>query len=267
MLVLDRRVTAAAVARVLGERVGAVPRLRQRLLGTPLGCGPPVWSDDPAFELGRHLHTVRWPEPGDDRVLLDTVLPHVLAPLLPDRPLCRAVLVDGPVGGRTALAFVVHHVPSDGLGGLAVLDRLLDGADPARIPPAYPRPPARRLAADAWRSRGAALRATPDRLRRLRTAMAAEGGVVAVRVEPCSLLRVTGPRRRAVVARVRLTAVREAAHHYDGSVNAALLTAVAEALRQVLEWRGETIGAVTAAVPVGTPRRAGGMAGTRSARW
>jgi hypothetical protein len=91
--------------------------------------------------------------------------------------------------------------------------------------------------------------------------MAAEGGVVAVRVEPCSLLRVTGPRRRAVVARVRLTAVREAAHHYDGSVNAALLTAVAEALRQVLEWRGETIGAVTAAVPVGTPRRAGGMAG------
>ena len=267
MLVLDRRVTAAAVARVLGERVGAVPRLRQRLLGTPLGCGPPVWSDDPAFELGRHLHTVRWPEPGDDRVLLDTVLPHVLAPLLPDRPLCRAVLVDGPVGGRTALAFVVHHVPSDGLGGLAVLDRLLDGADPARIPPAYPRPPARRLAADAWRSRGAALRATPDRLRRLRTAMAAEGGVVAVRVEPCSLLRVTGPRRRAVVARVRLTAVREAAHHYDGSVNAALLTVVAEALRQVLEWRGETIGAVTAAVPVGTPRRAGGMAGTRSARW
>jgi len=59
--------------RPLGERIRAVPRLRQRLRRAPPGCGRPFWADDPAFDCGatsgscpaRHPatsgHCWRWP--------------------------------------------------------------------------------------------------------------------------------------------------------------------------------------------------------------
>jgi hypothetical protein len=64
-----------------------------------------------------------------------------------------------------------------------------------------------------------------------------------------------------MVVRARVEDVREAAHRHDAGVNAALLTAVGEALRRLLDGRGEAVGALSVAVPVGTPRPAGGMAG------
>ena len=261
VLLLDRRLGAVAFARLLRDRAAAVPRLRQRLVRTPPGCGAPIWVDDEAFDPGRHLATALCPAPGDERALLSTVLPHVLRPLSRERPLWRVVLVDGLADGRTAVVFVVHHVLSDGLGGITILDRLLDGAATEAMPLSSPRPPAWRLAADAWRSRTAALCAAPERLRRLRTAMVAGGGMAPARAQPCSLLRVTGARRRVAVARVRLDTLRDAAHRHDAGVNAALLAAVAEALHDVLARRGEQVGAVTMAVPVGTPRPAGVTAG------
>jgi WS/DGAT/MGAT family acyltransferase len=253
VLRLDRPLTAAACARLLGDRVRAVPRMRQRLVRTPFGCGPPIWADDEDFEPGRHLETARCDGPD----LLDTVLPYVLRPLPRDRPLWRAVLVEEPA----ALVLVVHHVLSDGLGGLALLAHLLDGAEPAARPAAGGRPPALLLAVQAWRSRAASLRTLPGRIRRLRIAMAAGGGVTPGRAQPCSLLRVTGTRRRALVVRVPVAGLRDAAHRHDAGVHAALLTAVAEALRRLLDGRGETIDAVRVAVPVGTPRAAGETAG------
>src|SRR5690348_17289027 len=103
VLVLDRPLTVAACARLLAERVPAVPRLRQRLVRTPPGCGPPIWADDPDFDAIRHLRTARCPAPGDDRALLDTAMAHVLHRLPRNRPLWRAVLIDGLAGGGCAL--------------------------------------------------------------------------------------------------------------------------------------------------------------------
>jgi diacylglycerol O-acyltransferase / wax synthase len=65
----------AAAKRLLGERICAVPRLRQRLRRAPPGCGRPFWADDPAFDLRHHVrqrpcpppamsgHCCRWPRP------------------------------------------------------------------------------------------------------------------------------------------------------------------------------------------------------------
>jgi diacylglycerol O-acyltransferase / wax synthase len=255
VLLLDRPLTAAACGRLLAERVRTVPRLRQRLVRTPPGCGPPIWADDEQFDVRRHLEVVAGPVPDD--VLPDLVMPWVLRRLPRDRPLWRAVLA----GEGSVLVLVVHHAVSDGLGGLAVLGRLLDGADPVPPAPFSRRVGAGRLALDAWRARAGALRSLPARRQRLRTAMTAAGGVSAGRVPPCSLLRPTGARRRAVVVRVGLPALREAAHRHGAGVHAALLTAVAGALRRLLAGRGETLDAVTIAVPVGTGRPAGRSAG------
>jgi diacylglycerol O-acyltransferase / wax synthase len=49
--------------RLLGERVRAVPRLRQRLRRAPLGCGRPFWADDPAFDLRHHVRQQPCPPP------------------------------------------------------------------------------------------------------------------------------------------------------------------------------------------------------------
>ena len=49
--------------RLLGDRVRAVPRLRQRLRRAPPGCGRPFWADDPAFDLrcGPPRSSPAWP--------------------------------------------------------------------------------------------------------------------------------------------------------------------------------------------------------------
>ena len=51
----------ARIKSVLGERIRAVPRLRQRLYLTPPGCGRPYWADDPAFDINEHVRQVCCP--------------------------------------------------------------------------------------------------------------------------------------------------------------------------------------------------------------
>lgn len=77
--------------RLLGERAGAVPRLRQRLRSAPPGCGRPFWADDPAFDPRAHIRQVRCPPPGDERALLDVAAAQLERPLSRSRPLWSAV--------------------------------------------------------------------------------------------------------------------------------------------------------------------------------
>jgi hypothetical protein len=51
----------------LAERIHAVPRLRQRLVHPPPGAGGPVWLDDAAFDVRRHVQRARCPTPGDEQ--------------------------------------------------------------------------------------------------------------------------------------------------------------------------------------------------------
>ena len=57
VLILDVRggLDLGSLRTVLQQRVAAVPRLRQRLEKVPLGCGRPVWVDDPGFNIDDHL--------------------------------------------------------------------------------------------------------------------------------------------------------------------------------------------------------------------
>ena len=112
--------------RVLGERIAAVPRLRQRLHRAPPGCGRPFWADDPAFDLCHHVRQVPCPAPGDQRALLDVAAAVLGEPLPRSRPLWSATFVTGLAGGGTGLVIVMNHVLADGIGGLAVLASLVD---------------------------------------------------------------------------------------------------------------------------------------------
>jgi diacylglycerol O-acyltransferase len=268
VLILGPGLDLPGASRLIAGRIAAIPRLRQRLRRVPPGCGRPIWIDDPAFDIGRHVGEVACPAPGDERALLDTAAGLVTDRLPRDRPLWRAVFVTGLAGGCVALVVVLHHVLADGIGGLAILARLVDegtgvaGAGPRAADPAppvgsaQPAPPVATLAFDALRERLRALTRTRRAWRQLRASLAAGGGLAPERAVPCSLVRRTGPRRRLAVVHTDLAALRAAAHANGATVNDAVLTAVGGALRRVLAGRGERVDVVAVAVPVAGRRYA-----------
>ncbi len=247
-----------AVRNAISDRSWAVPRLRERLVRAPAGCGRPVWVDDPEFDIENHVGAIRAPAPGDEEALLGVATEAVMHRMPPGRPPWSVTLVTGLAAERAALIVVFHHVLADGIGGLAVLAQLVDGIETGRPPASFPRPvPLRgQLLVDAMRSRLRAVSGLPTGIRRLRSAVAelAPGGIV--RAPRCSLNRPTGPDRRLAVARADLSAVRAVARANGGTVNDVVLSAVMGALRTVLRRRGETVGRLVISVPVSARRDA-----------
>ena len=257
--------------RLLGDRVHAVPRLRQRLRRAPPGCGRPFWADDPAFDLRHHVRQLPCPPPGDQRALLEVAAAVTGEPLPRSRPLWSATFVTGLADGSTGLVIVMNHVLADGIGGLAVLAKLVDEmpglppGDPERARFPVPAPPARALAADAWAGRARGLTHLARSVRTIRQGLAELGSARPPRRHrPTSLNRPTGPQRRLDVVAADLAAIRDLGHAHGGTVNDVILAAIAGALRVLLESRDEELDLVTASVPVSARRVAtGGQLGNQ----
>ncbi len=245
---------AAAVV-LVGQRLGRVPRLKQRLVRPAIGCGPAYWLDHATFDPGHHVRVTGCAAPGDESALLDTALALAASPLPRSRPMWSATFVTGLARGRVALVLVMHHVVADGLGGLAVIGELVDDGfvgDRASPPIRFPRPaPSRRaLVIDAWATRLHAIGELPGKLPQLIPAVNQLWTVRRVSAPRTSLNRPTGSRRQACIARVDLGAALSAAHARGGTVNDIVLTAVVGALGGLLEARGETVRRLVVSVPV-----------------
>ncbi len=243
---------AAAARAAIAARIAAIPRLRQRLCRVPFGCGRPVWVDDPAFDLSAHVRSATCPPPGDETALLEVAARILTEPLPRSRPLWSATVVTGLAGGRAALVLVFHHVLADGIGGLAALASLIDGAPcPAEPDGGFPRriPSARQLAADAASERRAALarlRITPGTLR----SALMEARPVGLLAPRTTLNAPVSARRRVTLVRADLDRVHAAARRHGATINDVALTAVARALRETLAGRGERLDDVVVSVMV-----------------
>jgi diacylglycerol O-acyltransferase / wax synthase len=244
----------AAAQQLIGARLDAVPRLRQRLTPTPFGGGRPIWVDDPRFDLAVHVTAKPCPAPGDEASLLGLAAQVVTTPLASNRPRWSATFVTGLAHDEVALVLVFHHVLADGLGGLTALSRLVDGEVVRSVEP-FPRPPPSRRAlrrdamVERWRSLRR-LRATGATLR----AGSRELSVGRPRLAPrTSLNRPTGPHRRLALARADLAAARTIAHANGATVNDLVLTVVAGASRTLLAHRGEDLDELVVSVPVAPP--------------
>jgi diacylglycerol O-acyltransferase / wax synthase len=240
---------------LLGERIHAVPRLRQRLHRAPPGCGRPFWADDPAFDVRHHVRQIACPGPGDERALLDAAAAVIAEPLPRSRPLWSATFVTGLADGGTGLVIVMDHVLADGISGLAILARLMDEdtspGSGARAPFPAPAPTVRALAADAAADRVARVTHLADSVRTLRRGLSELGAARPPRrLQPTSFNRPTGSCRRLDVVAADLGAVRDLGHTCGGTVNDVILAAVAGAVRALLASRGEKLDLVMASVPV-----------------
>ena len=267
----DAVADAKEVARVLRGRLATVPQLGRRLERARWGVGPPHWvrtDDEPevtVVELGRAGPTSggttrpRTARAVEDRQVLDHFADLVTTRLRPDRPLWRAEVLADSRGRPLGVALVAHHVVTDGVGGLSLLDVLADPvADPAADHPSHRTgvSSAARGGATAGEAGRQPSRARCAGLRRLLWA-ARELGIRRTQLaDRCSLLQPTGPRRRLDVVDVDLTRVQEAARHLDATVNDVVLVAVSGALTRLLEHRHEPVRALVASVPV-SAREAG----------
>ncbi|WP_373560096.1 wax ester/triacylglycerol synthase domain-containing protein [Rhodococcus sp. ACPA1] len=158
---------AATVEATFARRLTSIRRLQQRLATPRRGLGRPYWVDDSDFDVRAHLARVRCPSPGDRDAALAIAVDAVTRPLPRSRPLWRAVVVTGLIDDHTGLVLVLHHVVADGIGGLAVLARLVDGADAAGPADDTAAPPRGRFV-DRVSERFRTLRRLPHRVARIR---------------------------------------------------------------------------------------------------
>jgi diacylglycerol O-acyltransferase / wax synthase len=255
----------ADIRAVLECRLADVPRLRHIIHQPPVLAGGPVWVDDPAFRIERHVNRVEAPPPGDEPALLRLAIDLMAVPLDRAHPLWRIWFVTGLRGGRVAAVVGLHHVVADGLAAMRLITGLLD---PPAGPGREPAPPSWVPAAPPrWRSlvHDNAVRvlrsARPARRRR---AGASPGAwrlfARSWRAPRTSLNGPIGPRRRLAVLRLDLAAAKEVAHEHGGKVNDVVLALAAGGLRALLASRGEPVDGVSVnasvAVSLRTPEQA-----------
>jgi WS/DGAT/MGAT family acyltransferase len=238
-------------------RLALVPIYRRKLREVPLRLGPPVWVDDPNFDLGYHLRQTALPAPGGEEQLARLIARVMAQRLDRDFPLWEYWLVEGLAEGRWALISKVHHCMVDGISGTDLYRVIFDlSPEPApptvdtRMVPAEPTSlelavsaavdmvarPAKGVVAVAGalsRPRDAARQAS-------RTARAVAR--LAESAWPATGSSLSGPigrQRRYAWARSSLAEVKTIKRELGGTVNDVVLAAISSGFRALLLSRGE----------------------------
>src|SRR5262245_695728 len=140
LCLLDGPVPYDAFTELIVQRLGPLPRYRQRPVRPAFDWAPPSWQDAPRFDPRHQTRHVGVPPPGGDAELHALVDELMAAPLDPDSPLWETYLIDGLADGRAAILNKIHHCMVDGVSGAQLLDWLTDPG-PEPVPgPAAPSP-------------------------------------------------------------------------------------------------------------------------------
>jgi len=274
----------AEFAAMLATRLPLVPRYRQKVRTIPLDLGPPVWVDDPHFDLRFHLRRAALPAPGGDAELAALIGRVMSARMDRSRPLWEYWLVEGLAEERWALIAKVHHCMVDGVSGTDLYHVVLDAEpEPRPAPPdtwrPAPEPSTAALTASALLALAlnpvTQLQAAASTLlhpRRLaRGARDALRGAVALSTAllPVHATSLSGPlsaHRVFAFSRGTVADVRTVRRAAGGTFNDVVLAAVSGGFRALLLSRGEEpdARAVRSLVPVNV--RAPGQEGIRDNR-
>ncbi len=105
LLLLDRMPEWDRVRRAVGRAIGAVPRLRQRVVDAPLDLTLPHWAPDPTFDLDYHLRRHALGGTKDLEELFREIAPAYETPFDRSRPLWEARVYEGLADGGAAMFF------------------------------------------------------------------------------------------------------------------------------------------------------------------
>ncbi len=253
-------------------RLDRAPRLRRRIVNSPLGIANPVWIDDAAFDIANHVRPVAAPGPiGRDE------LREVVGALMSERldrsgPLWALDVVERLDDGSTALIWRIHHCMADGATAVKLAAELLWDHEPqveAQTPsswqpePGYGWPQLLFLGAShrlrqgvggaaraaktvvsprRWRDRAAALRRDPPVISR----------ELARKATPSPLDRRVGPGRRVAFASAPLDDLKRIgkAHGEGITINDVVLAVMAGGMRIWLDRRQASDEGIRVKVPV-----------------
>src|SRR5262249_58427077 len=95
------------------------PRYRQKLAEVPFGLNAPIWVDDQAFDLRRHVTRA------GARRLPDLVDSCMSRQLPRDRPLWQICIGDRLEDGRIGVVGKAHHCMVDGIPAVQLPSLLL----------------------------------------------------------------------------------------------------------------------------------------------
>ncbi|MFI5045786.1 MAG: wax ester/triacylglycerol synthase family O-acyltransferase [Acidimicrobiia bacterium] len=127
------------VRALVEARLALLPRFRRTVMVPPFGAGRPIWVDDPAFDVARHVRLTALPEPGTRRQFLALAERLLAAVLDRGHPLWEMWFVEGLDGGKhVGLVHRSHHALTDGISGIDIATALLDLDPHADIAPAAP---------------------------------------------------------------------------------------------------------------------------------
>lgn len=246
--------------------IARFPRFREKVVEPSVPLGPPIWVEDPAFDLDKHLRYLSLGGSATMRDLLDAVQKIALTPLDPGRPPWTGTYIDGLEGGRSAYFLVVSHCLMDGHGSVQLFADLHNNeaggaaSQPAPHPVPSPNDVALGQALDRVRSAPkyvaktanavvGALKAGPKRN------IAFASSVARVMSPPSpstSPLLSTGDRTnwRFGVLDVSLADLKAAGKAVGGTLNDAYVAAVTGGLRLYHESRNLEIGDITINMPV-----------------
>jgi WS/DGAT/MGAT family acyltransferase len=238
-------------------RLPLVPIYRRKLRKVPFRLGPPVWVDDPDFDLRYHIRQTALPPPGRDKQLADLIARVMAQRLDRDFPLWEYWLVHRLGSGRWALISKVHHSMVDGISGTD-LHRVIFDLSPEPAPPAIetrqvPAEPSgfalavsaagdmmARPARGALTLAGALTRPRDTARHAVHTARAV--AKLAASASPAAGSSLSGPisrQRRYAWARASLDEVKVIKRELGGTVNDVVLAAISSGFRTLLLSRDE----------------------------
>ncbi len=139
---LDRAPDFDSFRRRMERAAITIPRLRQRVMPAPANLSPPVWVDDPDFDIDLHVRRIACPKPGSLRQVLDLASLMVADPFDRTRPLWQFVVIEGMRGGKAAVVQKMHHTITDGERGVELSMQYLDFERDAPEPPVVEAEPA-----------------------------------------------------------------------------------------------------------------------------
>jgi diacylglycerol O-acyltransferase / wax synthase len=258
----------ARIRRHVEGRLGRLPRFRQKLVPVAFDQGPPVWVDDPDFDIVDHVKTASLPEPGSQRELRSFVVRLLEQPLDDRRPLWELWFVDLPGGpggtigdDQVAVVLKASHVMADGIALLGFAWVLLDpdprpGSDETDRPApsatvdhapraSLPRPGrlwietafARGRHDVALLARAATGALRPMQLVRGTTTLVRGLAATLVTAPDLAITRPVGTRRNFSWLRLSLDDMRKVAATLDVTVNDVVLSIVSAGLEDYLQPR------------------------------
>lgn len=125
--ILDQPPDVAALRARMEAATLSIPRLRQRVVPSPGNLAPPIWRQDPDFDIANHVRVVRL-DPDDNGVdaLWRLAAQLSSAPMDDARPRWVFTVVEGLAGGGAAMVQQMDHSITDGEGGLRMSLAFID---------------------------------------------------------------------------------------------------------------------------------------------